>query len=78
MVSNTAGGLKEILFCFVFVRNLCAENPDLVQLKSLLAGLTLPVKSSSADVTTEEKDGEHLCVQLGYFLTQKSKTFTNF
>uniref|UniRef100_A0A3B3UAH8 Integrator complex subunit 1 n=1 Tax=Poecilia latipinna TaxID=48699 RepID=A0A3B3UAH8_9TELE len=42
------------------ILHLCAENPDLVQLKSLLAGLTLPVKSSSADVTTEEKDGEHL------------------
>lgn len=76
MVSNTAGDLKENLFFFLFLRSLCAENPDLVQLKSLLAGLTLPVKSSSADVTTEEKDGEHLSVQLGYFL--KSKTFTNF
>ncbi|XP_027898204.1 integrator complex subunit 1 isoform X1 [Xiphophorus couchianus] len=40
------------------LQSLCAENPDLVQLKSLLAGLTLPVKSSSADVTTEEKDDD--------------------
>ncbi|XP_023269633.1 integrator complex subunit 1 isoform X1 [Seriola lalandi dorsalis] len=37
---------------------LSAENPDLVQLKSLLAGLTLPVKSSSAEVTTEERDDD--------------------
>lgn len=38
------------------LQSLCAENPDLVQLKSLLAGLTLPVKSSSAEVTAEEGD----------------------
>nr|XP_043906794.1 integrator complex subunit 1 isoform X1 [Solea senegalensis]XP_043906795.1 integrator complex subunit 1 isoform X1 [Solea senegalensis] len=37
---------------------LCAENPDLVQLKSLLAGLTLPVTSSSAEVTAEERDDD--------------------
>uniref|UniRef100_A0A671TY99 Integrator complex subunit 1 n=1 Tax=Sparus aurata TaxID=8175 RepID=A0A671TY99_SPAAU len=37
---------------------LCAENPDLVQLKSLLAGLTLPVKSSSADVDADERDDD--------------------
>ncbi|CAG12235.1 unnamed protein product, partial [Tetraodon nigroviridis] len=37
---------------------LCAENPDLVQLKSLLAGLTLPVKSSSAEVAPEERDDD--------------------
>lgn len=43
---------------FVPPRVLCAENPDLVQLKSLLAGLTLPVKSSSAEVPPEERDGE--------------------
>lgn len=39
-------------------RVLCAENPDLVQLKSLLAGLTLPVKSSSAEVDADERDGK--------------------
>lgn len=38
-------------------RSLCAENPDLVQLKSLLAGLTLPVKKS-AEVAPQEQDGE--------------------
>ncbi|KAA8585305.1 hypothetical protein FQN60_003999 [Etheostoma spectabile] len=37
---------------------LCAENPDLVQLKSLLAGLTLPVKRSSSEVTPEERDDD--------------------
>lgn len=47
-------------FCSRF-RSLCAENPDLVQLKSLLAGLTLPVKSSSAEVSTEERDGKSCC-----------------
>uniref|UniRef100_A0AAX7UUE0 Integrator complex subunit 1 n=1 Tax=Astatotilapia calliptera TaxID=8154 RepID=A0AAX7UUE0_ASTCA len=41
------------------ILHLCAENPDLVQLKSLLAGLTLPVKSSSAEVSTEERDGKN-------------------
>uniref|UniRef100_A0A668UDN3 Uncharacterized protein n=1 Tax=Oreochromis aureus TaxID=47969 RepID=A0A668UDN3_OREAU len=40
------------------LQSLCAENPDLVQLKSLLAGLTLPVKSSSAEVSTEERDDD--------------------
>uniref|UniRef100_A0A3P9D6L9 Integrator complex subunit 1 n=1 Tax=Maylandia zebra TaxID=106582 RepID=A0A3P9D6L9_9CICH len=40
------------------ILHLCAENPDLVQLKSLLAGLTLPVKSSSAEVSTEERDDD--------------------
>ncbi|XP_075894687.1 integrator complex subunit 1 isoform X2 [Nelusetta ayraudi] len=36
---------------------LCAANPDLVQLKSLLAGLTLPVKKS-AEVAPEEQDDD--------------------
>lgn len=45
-------------FCDLSSRVLCAENPDLVQLKSLLAGLTLPVKSSSAEVAAEERDGK--------------------
>lgn len=45
-------------FCDLPSRVLCAENPDLVQLKSLLAGLTLPVKSSSAEVAPEERDGK--------------------
>ncbi|XP_028310866.1 integrator complex subunit 1 [Gouania willdenowi] len=40
------------------LQSMCAENPDQVQLKSLLAGLTLPVKSSSAQFTAEEKDDD--------------------
>ncbi|XP_029015279.1 integrator complex subunit 1 isoform X2 [Betta splendens] len=40
------------------LQGLCAENPDLVQLKSLLAGLTLPLRSSSVEVTAEEKDDD--------------------
>ncbi|XP_037545218.1 integrator complex subunit 1 [Nematolebias whitei] len=40
------------------LQRLCAENPDLVQLKSLLAGLTLPVSSSCAEVTAEERDDD--------------------
>lgn len=40
-----------------YYRGLASENPDLVQLKSLLAGLTLPVKTGSSDVTAEDKDG---------------------
>uniref|UniRef100_A0A3Q3GD68 Integrator complex subunit 1 n=1 Tax=Labrus bergylta TaxID=56723 RepID=A0A3Q3GD68_9LABR len=40
------------------LQTLCAENPDLVQLKSLLAGLTLPVRSSSAEVTPEEGEDD--------------------
>lgn len=47
------------LFALSPARVLCAENPDLVQLKSLLAGLTLPVKSSSAEVAPEERDGKN-------------------
>ncbi|CAL8303109.1 unnamed protein product [Merluccius merluccius] len=37
---------------------LCSENPHLVQLKSLLAGLTLPVKSCSADSNADDRDDE--------------------
>uniref|UniRef100_A0A3B4FN49 Integrator complex subunit 1 n=1 Tax=Pundamilia nyererei TaxID=303518 RepID=A0A3B4FN49_9CICH len=51
------------------ILHLCAENPDLVQLKSLLAGLTLPVKSSSAEVSTEERDGKSLSNTLIFFLS---------
>lgn len=40
------------------LQSLSAENPDLVQLKSLLAGLTLPVKSSSSEVAAEERDDD--------------------
>uniref|UniRef100_A0A3Q2YRT2 Integrator complex subunit 1 n=1 Tax=Hippocampus comes TaxID=109280 RepID=A0A3Q2YRT2_HIPCM len=40
------------------LQSMSAENPDLVQLKSLLAGLTLPVKSSSTEVSTEDGDDE--------------------
>lgn len=39
-------------------RGFASENPDLVQLKSLLAGLTLPIKTGSSDVTAEDKDGK--------------------
>lgn len=49
----------ETLVLFRPARRLSAENPDLVQLKSLLAGLTLPVKSSSAEVAAEERDGKN-------------------
>ncbi|XP_010782649.1 integrator complex subunit 1-like [Notothenia coriiceps] len=37
---------------------LCAENPELVQLKSLLAGLTLPVRRSSSEVYPEEGEDD--------------------
>ncbi|KAK7940544.1 hypothetical protein WMY93_003870 [Mugilogobius chulae] len=40
------------------LQSLSAENPDLLQLKSLLAGLTLPVKSSSSEVSAEERDDD--------------------
>ncbi|XP_049601742.1 integrator complex subunit 1 isoform X1 [Syngnathus scovelli] len=40
------------------LQSMSAENPDLVQLKSLLAGLTLPVKSSSTEVSAEDGDDE--------------------
>ncbi|XP_068451864.1 integrator complex subunit 1-like [Clinocottus analis] len=40
------------------LQGLCAENPDLVQLKSLLAGLTLPVKRSSAENAPEDRDDD--------------------
>lgn len=44
-------------FLSLYYRGLASENPDLVQLKSLLAGLTLPVKTGSSDVIAEDKDG---------------------
>ncbi|KAK9534706.1 hypothetical protein VZT92_007136 [Zoarces viviparus] len=40
------------------LQDLSAENPDLVQLKSLLAGLTLPVRRSSSEVAPEERDDD--------------------
>lgn len=40
-----------------FFRGLSSENPDLVQLKSLLAGLTLPVRTGSSEITSEDRDG---------------------
>ena len=47
-------------FCIVLPnRALCSENPHLGQLKSLLAGLTLPVKSCSADSNADDRDGKH-------------------
>lgn len=49
------------IFLFsLYYRGLASENPDLVQLKSLLAGLTLPVKTGSSDITAEDRDG-NLC-----------------
>ncbi|KAK7174477.1 hypothetical protein R3I93_001635 [Phoxinus phoxinus] len=38
------------------LQGLSTENPDLVQLKSLLAGLTLPVKSGSSESAAEDRD----------------------
>ncbi|XP_072532490.1 integrator complex subunit 1 isoform X2 [Salminus brasiliensis] len=38
------------------LQGLSSENPDLVQLKSLLAGLTLPVKTGSSEITAEDKE----------------------
>uniref|UniRef100_A0A671SM89 Integrator complex subunit 1-like n=1 Tax=Sinocyclocheilus anshuiensis TaxID=1608454 RepID=A0A671SM89_9TELE len=40
------------------LQGLSTENPDLVQLKSLLAGLTLPVKSGSSESAAEDRDTE--------------------
>uniref|UniRef100_A0A8C1QA91 Integrator complex subunit 1 n=1 Tax=Cyprinus carpio TaxID=7962 RepID=A0A8C1QA91_CYPCA len=40
------------------LQGLSTENPDLVQLKSLLAGLTLPVKSGSSESAAEDRDAE--------------------
>lgn len=60
--ARKSGEELPVVQCFhsfpsVLPRVLCAANPDLVQLKSLLAGLTLPVKKS-AEVAPEEQDGE--------------------
>ncbi|XP_056117655.1 integrator complex subunit 1 isoform X2 [Rhinichthys klamathensis goyatoka] len=38
------------------LQGLSTENPDLVQLKSLLAGLTLPVRSGSSESAAEDRD----------------------
>ncbi|XP_065116394.1 integrator complex subunit 1 isoform X2 [Paramisgurnus dabryanus] len=40
------------------LQGLSTENPDLVQLKSLLAGLTLPVKSCSSESAAEDRDDD--------------------
>uniref|UniRef100_A0A4W4DNX1 DUF3677 domain-containing protein n=1 Tax=Electrophorus electricus TaxID=8005 RepID=A0A4W4DNX1_ELEEL len=40
------------------LQGLSSENPDLVQLKSLLAGLTLPVKTTSTEITAEDSHAE--------------------
>ncbi|TRY54796.1 hypothetical protein DNTS_001767 [Danionella cerebrum] len=40
------------------LHGLSTEYPDLVQLKSLLAGLTLPVRSGSSESSAEDRDAE--------------------
>ncbi|KAI7803394.1 integrator complex subunit 1 isoform X2 [Triplophysa rosa] len=40
------------------LQGLSTENPDLVQLKSLLAGLALPVKSGSSESAAEDRDDD--------------------
>ncbi|MBN3285694.1 INT1 protein, partial [Polyodon spathula] len=39
------------------LQGLSSENPDMLQLKSLLTGLTLPLKSESADSAAEDREG---------------------
>ncbi|XP_016896225.1 integrator complex subunit 1 isoform X3 [Cynoglossus semilaevis] len=55
---NAAAAIPHLQKHSHILQGLCAENPDLVQLKSLLAGLTLPLKGSSAGVTAEERDDD--------------------
>ncbi|MGH0125925.1 UNVERIFIED_CONTAM: hypothetical protein FKN15_040150 [Acipenser sinensis] len=38
------------------LQGLSSENPDMLQLKSLLTGLTLPLKSESADSAAEDRE----------------------
>ncbi|KAK1162914.1 hypothetical protein AOXY_G17905 [Acipenser oxyrinchus oxyrinchus] len=40
------------------LQGLSSENPDMLQLKSLLTGLTLPLKSESADSAAEDREEE--------------------
>lgn len=40
------------------LQGLSSENPELVQLKSLLAGLTLPVKTGSSEVSDEDREDD--------------------
>ncbi|XP_076000277.1 integrator complex subunit 1 isoform X3 [Genypterus blacodes] len=40
------------------LQSLCSDYPDLVQLKSLLAGLTLPVRSSSSETSAEDREDD--------------------
>nr|XP_015215216.1 PREDICTED: integrator complex subunit 1 isoform X1 [Lepisosteus oculatus]XP_015215217.1 PREDICTED: integrator complex subunit 1 isoform X1 [Lepisosteus oculatus]XP_015215218.1 PREDICTED: integrator complex subunit 1 isoform X1 [Lepisosteus oculatus] len=40
------------------LQGLSSENPDLVQLKSLLAGLTLPVRSGVSETVSEDREAE--------------------
>ncbi|XP_066544954.1 integrator complex subunit 1 [Amia ocellicauda] len=40
------------------LQGLSSENPDLVQLKSLLAGLTLPVRSDSREAAADDREDE--------------------
>ncbi|KTG37807.1 hypothetical protein cypCar_00025942 [Cyprinus carpio] len=64
--SDHQRALQDCLLSFIKVlqkhsdvlQGLSTENPDLVQLKSLLAGLTLPVKSGSSESAAEDRDAE--------------------
>uniref|UniRef100_A0A3Q1GUR2 Integrator complex subunit 1 n=1 Tax=Acanthochromis polyacanthus TaxID=80966 RepID=A0A3Q1GUR2_9TELE len=61
--SDHQRALQDCLLSFMkvlqnFQRTLSFEFIHLVQLKSLLAGLTLPMKSSSAEVSAEERDDD--------------------
>ncbi|XP_053708548.1 integrator complex subunit 1 [Synchiropus splendidus] len=58
ITNNAAAAIPYLQKHSNILQNLCAENPDLVQLKSLLAGLTLPVKNSSSEVAEDERDDD--------------------
>lgn len=48
---------SDLFFSVCPTRGLSSEHPDLL-LKSLLAGLTLPVKTGSSDSSAEDRDGK--------------------
>lgn len=48
---------SDLFFSVCPGRGLSSEHPDLL-LKSLLAGLTLPVKTGSSDSSAEDRDGK--------------------
>ncbi|XP_062303542.1 integrator complex subunit 1 isoform X1 [Osmerus eperlanus] len=58
IIHNGAAAIPYLQKHSDILQALSSENPELGQLKSLLAGLTLPVKAGSSEVSEEDKEDD--------------------